>query len=131
MTTITDVRKGFVYPGHPLVIAVAIMEHYDSLEAANKRYRSPDGWSCPEALSDGRIPGAGGCVYSALDLLNHIRIGHRDIDGFVEAADELWGDIDGNVQNYPEKHKEGLDNAAQHQARFRELAAGWDFGEAE
>lgn len=127
----TDLRDNFVYPGHPLVIAVAIMETYDSLDAANERTEHADGFSCPEALSDSRIPGAGGCVYSALDLLNHIRIGHRDIEGFIEAADELWGDIDGNVRNYPQKYQAGLDNAALHKDRFRELAATWNFGEAE
>ena len=57
-----------VYPGHPIALALLIMAKYPSLEAAetkNGQYSA--------ALSDQDIPGAGGNVWMALDLLRMCR----------------------------------------------------------
>ena len=86
-----------VYPGHPITLACLIANLYPSLDAAEvvptdqarvHRY--------PAALEDHRIPGAGGNVWDALELLRRLRSGHS-VETVIAWADETWAYCDGQA----------------------------------
>lgn len=83
-----------VYPGHPLVLATAIMKVFPDFDAANAK--TPHGWSA--ALGDGRIPGAGDHVGAAVRVLE---IGAKGggTQEMVTYANEYWtrGQAGGHV----------------------------------
>jgi len=114
-----------VYPGHPLVIAVHILENYESYDAANTYPEDKSAYQCPAALSDERIPGAGGCVYSALDILKCLKDGYWDVDKTIEEADKLWASIDGNAENHASVYGFGLEEAESLRDRFRAGVQKW------
>lgn len=72
-----------VYPGHPVALAVLIMAKYPSLEAAETK----TGSHCA-ALSDQDIPGAGGNVWMALDLLRMCR--QVPVSEALELIERRW-----------------------------------------
>lgn len=110
--------EGTVYPGHATTIAYLIMKSYASWEDASTR--KPNA-SCPPALSNGAIPGAGGCVYSALDLLK-IAFDHG-VEAALERGDQVWrGEAD---NGYKHKHAPGQAQADSIKDKFRELFATW------
>lgn len=91
-----------VYPGHPVTVAYCILNTFDSLGAAEV----PSGYGFPAALGACEIPGAGGCVYVAMDLLRRM----RDEDQAVEAvlwADGQWSRTDNQESRYPDRWREG------------------------
>jgi hypothetical protein len=59
-----------VYLGHPLTLALLIINKYKDFASASNM-----GSQFPVALEDCDIPGAGGEVYAALDLLRSIQNG--------------------------------------------------------
>ncbi len=78
------VLDSFVFPGHPVTIAMMIMENFSDYRAASAMTKY--GW--PAALSS-PVNGAGGAVYSALEVLKAI----NDEMPFNEAFDHasmLW-----------------------------------------
>jgi hypothetical protein len=83
-----------VYPGHPLTIATLILTKYGTsgvdLAVAFAKHEAKDGYSCPNALADVDIPGAGDCVYNALDILQGIRTGIRTPEAAVAEAAAIW-----------------------------------------
>jgi hypothetical protein len=115
----------FVYPGHPLVTACLVMMAFPSFESAAEKNENGQ---CPNALSDSRIPGSGGCVYNALDLLRHIPY-DEDIEATIRRADETWGRVDGMATTTDEyrqkKYQEGLAQAKKVAPIFRGLVAIW------
>ena len=60
-----ETGESLVYPGHPLVVATAIMAAFPDFCSANKPTKN--GWC--EALGDNRIPGAGDHVGAAMRCL--------------------------------------------------------------
>lgn len=107
-----------VYPGHPLVLATAIMEVFPSYEAAN----APTGHGWCQALGDQRIPGAGCHVGAAMRVLKLGAEG-RGPEAMVGYADKYWreGQAGGHLKNVDA----GIAQAAAIEARFRELASMW------
>lgn len=77
-----------VYPGHPVTIAYCIVRNFDSLKVASDK-----GKTFPGALESNDIPGAGGCVYSALDFLRKLASG-MGYQEAVDRADATWGRTD-------------------------------------
>lgn len=74
-----------VYPGHPLTIAYVITMAFPTLADA----MIMDG-TYPAALSDIRIPGAGGEVWGGVSFLTHIRDGVLTPEQAVQRADDHW-----------------------------------------
>jgi hypothetical protein len=106
-----------VYPGHPLVLATAIMKVFPSFAEAN----APSGHGWCEALADSRIPGAGDHVGAAMRTLE---LGTREgVDAMVVYACSYWdrGQAGGHV-NYV---AEGAEQAMAIEPHFRALAARW------
>lgn len=107
-----------VYPGHPLVLAVAIMEVFPSFEAANKR--TEHGWC--EALSDHRIPGAGDHVGAAMRVLK-LGADGRSASEMIEFAREYWDR--GNAGGHHKNVEAGRAQSKAAEARFCQLAQAW------
>jgi hypothetical protein len=110
--------NGTVYPGHAVTIAYLIMLTYPSLQDARVR---GEGATCPAALSNGAIPGAGGCVYSALDVL---AVAFSDgVDKAFEFGDDCW---QGETENgYQDRRESGQTQAESIKDKFREVFANW------
>lgn len=109
---------GAVFPGHPITVAYLIMKVFPSWEAANHR---PAGDDYKAALTHSGIPGAGGCVHAALDLLK------RAVDTDVEAA-LAWGAArwrDETQTSYKDRYQPGQDQADSIASQFRELFKTW------
>ncbi len=109
-----------VYPGHPVTIAWVIVQAFPTFDSAFKNTE----FDFPAALGSPDIPGAGGCVYGALDFLSSLRKGTcSEVEAF-RRADEYWTTTDDNRTQYPEKWQEGQKQAD----RIKELLRahrGW------
>lgn len=107
-----------VYPGHPLVLATAIMGVFATFEDANKL--TEHGWCA--ALGDSRIPGSGDHVGAAMRTLE---LGARgaDADAMVAYAARYWdaGQAGGHVKNVDA----GKAQAERIEPHFRAIAAQW------
>lgn len=121
-----DSYKHDVHPGHPLVIAICIMQKYESLEAASSpsqgRSVGEDGkaeiMDYPIALGDSDIPGCGSSVCSALDLLSM-----ASADIAIKFASICWeGECSGAYQKY---YNKGTEASKELEPLFRELWARW------
>lgn len=114
--------KGIEYPGHPTAIALVIMEKYASFaEAMHKK----EGAQYPNALGDSDIPGAGGNVYSATDLLQVLV--KEGPEAALEWGDQAWlrctGPGTGNIEKSYEPGQQQVDDI---KLRFLEKARQWD-----
>lgn len=91
----TDILKEWaVYPGHPITLAYLIFKIYASSEAANANTK----YNWPEAVGDGRIPGAGGNVYNALYFLRILEEYGFDLERAFKVADECWAKCDSQAK---------------------------------
>ena len=81
-----------MYPGHPLTLAVIILAKYEgNIESAFAPKRDKGGgYHCPNALADNDIPGAGDCVYQALDLIRDVYKGRISPEKAIEHARKTW-----------------------------------------
>jgi hypothetical protein len=102
-----------VYPAHPIVVSAFIMNHFDSLEEANKRSGS---LNCPAALSSQDIPGGGGDVYMALDFLSR-KIGMNK-EFFTECNSRY---IEVRKHDHPNTAKDGILEAEKYWPLLQEL----------
>ena len=107
-----------IYPGHCVTLAYLVMQAYPSLEAATFRKH---GATCPDALSNGNIPGAGGPVYSALDVLKHAFT--HGVESAFAYGDKVW---EGETANgYKDRREPGQTQADSIKSHFRELFQAW------
>ena len=84
-----DSKHALTYPGHPVAIAAKILELYPSLEAATGRTADLANEPLPShAVRNAALPGAGGNVYAALDLLKYTLAGHAELARV--AAEDYW-----------------------------------------
>lgn len=107
-----------VYPGHPLVLAVAIMELFPSFDEANKP--TERGWC--EALADSSIPGAGDHVGAAMRVLQMGSDG-RSEDDMIQYARDYWDR--GNAGGHHKYVEPGQAQSKAAEPRFRELVKAW------
>lgn len=113
-----------VYPGHPLVLATAIMAVFPDFASANQPTKH--GWC--KALGDSRIPGAGDHVGAAMRCL---ALGNEGgtADQMIEYANRYW--VGGNAGGHTGNVQDGVAQADAIQTKFRELAATWFNARAE
>lgn len=107
-----------VYPGHPLVLATAIMRVFPSFAEAD----SPSGHGWSVALPDSRIPGAGDHVGAAMRTL---ALGARggSADAMVAYAKRYWEE--GQAGGHGKNVSEGTVQAEKIEPRLRSIADGW------
>lgn len=107
-----------VYPGHPLVLATAIMAVFPDFETAN----APTGHGGCVALGDSRIPGAGDHVGAAMRCLA-IGAKGESVEQMIEYADRYW--VGGNAGGHHKYVQAGVEQATAVEGKFRELAGSW------
>lgn len=116
---------GVVLPGHPICIAYVIMHRYGSLEEARNRPTSENPQAEPKppaALSDSEIPGAGGTVWAALDLLGYVS--SVSLDAAIKYGNDYWRDSETREGN-EKTLAAGQAQADEVLPVFREMAARW------
>lgn len=112
--------ESFIYPGHPVVLALCVVWAHKTYEEAF----APTEYAWPFALGNSDVPGAGGCVYSAMDLLKRLRDGVA-FEEAVAFATQQWATCDNNETRYPEKWKQGQEQADRLLPLLQEQAAWW------
>jgi len=111
-----------VWPGHPVTLGYLIFCNYPSLAKASVGCSAQ---SFPEALVNAVIPGAGGCVYSALDFLKSLK-GGMSFEAAVDSANATWAGTDDQERQYPKRYVKGLKQAALLAARLQsEVTPDW------
>lgn len=78
-------RFDVVYPGHPLVIAYVISKVYTNPSAALEKTEH----NAHHALGSLDVPGAGGEVWAAIDVIKGLRDG-KSPDSVLQLADHRW-----------------------------------------
>jgi hypothetical protein len=111
--------NGTVYPGHPTSLALLIMMAFDSFPEASMRHPEHQ---FPMALGNQSIPGAGGNVYHALELLAHGR--KHGVEFALEWGDTCWRRCVG-PDNFGDRYELGQAQADSIKERFRSIAADW------
>ena len=119
MATQSKQQDLIAFPGHPLVIATAIVRTFPSLLSADAR--TEFGWC--QAQSDQRIPGAGDQVAAAMQCLRLGRDGGT-VDDMVSYARRAW--LSSRAGGYPDQVGAGVDEADRIEPVFRGLiTADW------
>jgi hypothetical protein len=116
----TFMKEQAVYPGHPVTIAFCIVNAFETYEEAF----APTPHNFAEALGSCAIPGAGGCVSSALHLLSHLRQG-LDTTKALEIADDTWARTDSQKEQYSERWAKGQEQADRFKAKLLERSDWW------
>lgn len=107
-----------VYPGHPLVLATAIMDLYPNLASALAPVKS----GCSAALSDDRLSGAGCHMRAALTCLS-IGAGGGSVAEMVEYSNRYW--VDGGAGGHVGQVDAGSAQAEKMSALFQETVQDW------
>lgn len=125
-------RVASVYPGHPITVAYLITQTYPDFDSAFFRGEK-DGYEA--ALADWTIPGAGGNVSAALELLHYLRHGtfkkaareqKISVWGFAcKWADDYWRRCDDQAKADSPRWKEGQDQADGIKPLLKSQQAWW------
>ncbi len=91
-------QQDVIYPGHPIAIALMIVETFPSLTAATT---IAAGRCYCNALGSDKVPGAGGNVHDALDLLTMIVHGERSFAAAFQRANRCWAHCDDQQDSSP------------------------------
>lgn len=105
-----------VYPGHPFVIATFIVKTFKNWNDATNRTKECK--YTANALADIRIPGAGGCVHSALQFLRYVREDIVSYEKAVEYVNDVWKHTDNHGESNLSRWREG-------QAQANRLINSW------
>ena len=98
-----------VYPGHPCSLALCILRKYPRIADAYVVQTQPDGGPThPVALGDGDIPGGGGCVYQALDLIQRVRDGLMTPVQAIAWGADAWHHRTVIGRDHPDRYAEGV-----------------------
>lgn len=111
--------EGIVYPGHPVCFAYIIMHKYDCLAEALTK---PEGREYNNALRDENLPGAGGNVWAALDVLKHAEL--TSPEAAFEVGSDYWRRCASGA-NYGKNQAAGQAQADAIKDAFLTLAAKW------
>jgi hypothetical protein len=109
-----------VYPGHPVTIAVCIVETYRTFEDAFAITES--NWAA--ALGATAVPGAGGCVASALVFLRSLKSGMA-FEAACAGAAETWAHCDDQRKNNSTRWQEGQEQADRFKEKLAARSAWW------
>lgn len=112
-----------VYPGHPVTVGLLIMRAFSTLAAAEDR--GPEGKNFTAASRSSKIPGAGGSVATALDILRSVVRGNLTVEQAIERADDAWRHVDDQYARDPKRWQEGQTQADKLKARYIEALKVW------
>ncbi len=110
--------EDFVYPGHPIPIAIVIMTKYKSYKEAI----APSDAGFSRALSDIEVPGTGDCVRATMKMLTIGAYG-KEIDQMVSYADMFWKDSQEKINELV--YRKGMSQGRSLEQLFRTKAIEW------
>lgn len=121
MPSTENLRDQSIYPGHPIVLALCIMREFSSLKEA----KSPSPKTGhPQALTSAKVPGAGGNVWGALDLLTVAEV--LSPEGTWEHGEALWLRMVGPGRgNHENTFAPGKEQAHSVRAEFMAKLVAW------
>lgn len=109
------------HPGHPLVVALFIMEAFPSLDAA----LAPSGTATTAALTSELVPGARSSVSLALTALERVASGQWDELEAVMWMKAAWAELDNQRVRYPDQYRAGEAQALELESRFLDKIKSW------
>lgn len=112
------------FPGHPLIIAVRVMDRYAS--HGHAKARRP-GSEYGQAISDGFILGAGCAVSSAMDVLKLSL--ENGAEAGIQEAGRYWLGWEKQSPNNKDRAARGRAQAERVQPMFLERLSGWQTGQ--
>jgi len=118
---ILGVGRSVEHPGHPLVVALFIMEAFPSLDAA----LAPSETETQAALANELIPGAQVSVRLALTALERIASGQWGEAEAVSWLKDAWAELDNQRVRYPDQYRAGEVQALELESRFLDRVKSW------
>ena len=124
-----DIQKlgvAAVYLGHPVTIALCVVLVYESFAEADR----PTGHGWAEALGNSEVPGAGGNVACAINLLRRLRDGMPAAE-VLGRADDTWAWCDDQKDKNPDRWRRGQQQADELKPRLLGILLekwGWSVG---
>lgn len=112
-------RINTVYPGHPCIVAMQIMANFRTYADADARTK--DGWSA--ALSCRNVHGAGGAIYTALNLVEEIEADPDNPQKVFDLGYQRW--IEARRSDFNEKTQEGNAAAEAIRSEFIFMVRSW------
>lgn len=112
-------RDLFVYPGHPVITALAVLLEY---EGRIEEAFAPTEYGWCAALGNSNIRGAGGEVGRGVHLIHHVREGTMTPEEAVQWGEEGWHQ--GKAGGHHKAVQEGQEKADQ--AKEELLRRLWD-----
>jgi hypothetical protein len=109
-----------IYPGHPTVLAFLITQVFKTYEEAFVRTES----NVYAALGSMDVPGAGGNVYAALDLLGRLHDGVPPKEALY-IADNFWDRQSSQTTDNTDKWRAGQSQAERYKPRLLAMSAWW------
>jgi len=90
-----DVQIECEYPGHTMMVALAIMLNFENYQEARSK-----GNTFTKAAESGAIPGAGCAVWKGLDALKHGIENDLDAETMVDYCNVKWEEYAGHQESY-------------------------------
>jgi hypothetical protein len=112
-------RQHHVYPGHPVMLALEIMDAFPDHEAAHER--TEQGW--PVALSHSGVSGSGGAVYQGLEILRLVHEGESTPEEAYDFAQEIW--VRSRQSDFRENLERGVEEATALRDAFLSRVQDW------
>lgn len=104
-----------VYPGHPVTVGLVIMARFKNFDEANDKSKSGP----PAALVSYDVPGGGGEVYQAMDLLYKIKKG-APVEAAIKEVHDDW-----QAGGHRARIEEGKAQAERFMPRYIEKVKEW------
>jgi len=112
-------RIDTIYPGHPCIVAMQIMANFRTYAEADKKTDQ----GCSEALSCTNVHGAGGAVYTALNLVEEIEANRDDPQKVFDLGCRHW--IKARRSDFNHKTEEGNAAAEAMRSEFLFMVRSW------
>ena len=117
---INQVQFQCQYPGQTMMVSLAIMLNFESLQEAKST-----GNTFTKAAESSYIPGAGCAVGNALDMLTEGVTLDDDADTIIQKMHERWRRYAGHQESYRDDVEPGLAKAAAFEQEFKERWDAW------
>lgn len=119
-----QLRFNYVYPGHPIIVAICIMHAFKNASEALEPSHPDRSW--PKAVSSMEVPGGGDCAGAGADVIRMLRDG-KSTDEAIEFANDYWlRCVNPDGSNHPDKWESGQKEANDHIDLFKQMTEEWD-----